>query len=246
MRNGGGAVKTPSLPIADRVLILHSGGMESAAMTFWAARNYGEDNVLCVGFDFGGWHPGRHELIVAEEQCNRLGVSFLKLSMRDEYHNNRGLILQGTNMFDDKMRELYPAPFSRKRNIIMAGVGVSVAFNYNRIPYVLIGLECVDDREGLAARYRDDAFFGGINTAIDNHPDLRGDMATVMSPFHEPKMTKVDIVQAMIADGGGEDLGRSFSCFHPVGFRHCGHCESCRDRRLAYERAGAEDPTEYA
>ena len=239
-------LKRPDLPDVDRVLILHSGGLEGAAMLFWAAQKYGAENVLCVGFDFGGWHPGRMELIAAEQQCNDADVSFLKLSLRDEYHNNRGLILKGLNKYDSQMRELYSAPFSRKRNIIMAGTGVSVAFNYNRIPVVMIGLECVDDREGLAARYRDDDFFGGINRALDNHPDLRGDIAWVMSPFYEPKMTKVDIVRSMAADGGTAALGHSFSCFTPAGTRHCGECESCRDRQAAFKAAQVSDPTEYS
>ena len=218
-------------------------------MLWSAVRKYGADKVLCVGFEFD-FHPARIEVVVAEDQCTRLGVSFLKMSLRYEYHNNTGLVLEGSNMLgedkDGQLRELKPAPFSRKRNIIMAGVGVSTAFNYNRIPYVLIGLECVDDREGLAARYRDDAFFGGINRAIDNHPDLRGDIAEVMSPFYEPKMTKTDIVRYMADSGGAAFLCESYSCFRPVGLLHCGDCESCSDRRKAFAAAGVCDTTDYA
>jgi 7-cyano-7-deazaguanine synthase len=48
------------------------------------------------------------------------------------------------------------------------------------------------------------------------------------------------------------ELGRhlplhlTFSCLAPVGEAHCGSCNKCAERRLAFRRAGIEDATEYA
>ena len=239
------AVKRPHFPDADRVVLLHSGGMESAAALFWAERKYGADGVLAVGFEFGGLHPGRLELILAEAQCTALGVSFIKISMRDEYHNNRGMVLGGLGKYDSEMRPLYPAPFSRKRNIVMVGVGLGVAFDYSA-SLVLIGLESPHDREGITSQYRDDKFFNGLNLAADNHPQLSDRIAKVMSPFYEPRMTKPDIIRAMSDDGAIDFLCESFSCFTPAGVLHCGRCESCDDRRKAFADAGVSDKTKYA
>ena len=238
-------IKTPDLPNAERVVLLHSGGMESTAALFFAERKYGANGVLAVGFEFGGWHPGRLELITAEEQCTRLGVSFIKLSMRDEYHNNRGMVLEGLGKYDTEMRPLYPAPFSRKRNVVMVGAALGVAFDYNA-SIVMIGLESPHDREGIASQYRDDKFFDGLNLAADNNPELSGRIAKVMSPFYKERITKPEIVALMADSGGAAFLCESFSCFRPVGLRHCGECESCRDRIKAFAAAGVCDTTDYA
>jgi 7-cyano-7-deazaguanine synthase len=48
------------------------------------------------------------------------------------------------------------------------------------------------------------------------------------------------------------ELGRSFaldltfSCIAPRGERHCGHCNKCAERRLAFDGRGVVDATEYA
>jgi 7-cyano-7-deazaguanine synthase len=41
-------------------------------------------------------------------------------------------------------------------------------------------------------------------------------------------------------------LGLTFSCARPVGLLHCGRCNKCAERRLAFAQAGLDDPTRYA
>lgn len=41
-------------------------------------------------------------------------------------------------------------------------------------------------------------------------------------------------------------LGETFSCLAPVDTLHCGRCNKCEERRLAFESAGITDPTQYA
>lgn len=55
-------------------------------------------------------------------------------------------------------------------------------------------------------------------------------------------MTKIDAIRA----GERFPLGRTLSCIRTVGGRHCGACNKCEERRAAFARAGAADPTEYA
>jgi 7-cyano-7-deazaguanine synthase len=38
----------------------------------------------------------------------------------------------------------------------------------------------------------------------------------------------------------------SFSCLQPHGLRHCGRCNKCAERQLAFRKAGVPDPTTYA
>jgi len=41
-------------------------------------------------------------------------------------------------------------------------------------------------------------------------------------------------------------LGLSLTCIAPRGGRHCGACNKCHERRVAFARAGVSDPTAYA
>lgn len=41
-------------------------------------------------------------------------------------------------------------------------------------------------------------------------------------------------------------LGLTFSCIAPVGELHCGRCNKCDERRVAFESIDCQDPTEYA
>ena len=46
----------------------------------------------------------------------------------------------------------------------------------------------------------------------------------------------------------GKDLPvqHSLSCLRPIRGLHCGQCNKCAERRLAYVQAGMADPTKYA
>jgi 7-cyano-7-deazaguanine synthase in queuosine biosynthesis len=41
-------------------------------------------------------------------------------------------------------------------------------------------------------------------------------------------------------------LDLTFSCIAPRAERHCGHCNKCAERQLAFTELGIADTTEYA
>lgn len=47
---------------------------------------------------------------------------------------------------------------------------------------------------------------------------------------------------AVIRRGHGMPLACTFSCLRPIGHRHCGRCNKCRERRNAFRTAGLPDP----
>ncbi len=58
-------------------------------------------------------------------------------------------------------------------------------------------------------------------------------------------LSKADIARE--ARRLGLDAGMSWSCYDPApGPSHCGLCDSCRLRALAFREAGLADPTRYA
>jgi 7-cyano-7-deazaguanine synthase len=67
-----------------------------------------------------------------------------------------------------------------------------------------------------------------------------GHSLEVVTPFGG--LTKADV----LALGHGLALEHTFSCIDPQGGRHCGHCNKCAERRLAFAALEIDDVTEYA
>jgi 7-cyano-7-deazaguanine synthase len=51
--------------------------------------------------------------------------------------------------------------------------------------------------------------------------------------------------QEVMRRGRDLPLEWTFSCLRPIEGRHCGACNKCAERRLAFAAAGMNDPTEY-
>ena len=67
-----------------------------------------------------------------------------------------------------------------------------------------------------------------------------GHSLEVVTPF--AGLTKADV----LALGRDLALRHTFSCIDPQGGRHCGHCNKCAERRLAFAALEIDDVTEYA
>jgi 7-cyano-7-deazaguanine synthase len=55
-------------------------------------------------------------------------------------------------------------------------------------------------------------------------------------------LTKADVLEL----GRGLALQHTFSCIDPQGGRHCGQCNKCAERRVAFSELRIDDVTEYA
>ena len=66
-----------------------------------------------------------------------------------------------------------------------------------------------------------------------------GHVLEVVTPFAE--LTKADVLEL------GRDLAlqNTFSCIDPQGGLHCGHCNKCAERRIAFSALQINDVTEY-
>jgi 7-cyano-7-deazaguanine synthase len=62
----------------------------------------------------------------------------------------------------------------------------------------------------------------------------------LMRPFGE--MNKLQVM----ALGPELPLELTFSCIAPVGSEHCGRCNKCAERQIAFKESGMEDRTHYA
>ena len=79
-------------------------------------------------------------------------------------------------------------------------------------------------------------FFGDFAALV--HRGL-GHSLEVITPF--AGLTKADVLEL----GSGLALQHTFSCIDPQGGHHCGHCNKCAERRLAFSALKIDDVTEY-
>jgi 7-cyano-7-deazaguanine synthase len=77
-----------------------------------------------------------------------------------------------------------------------------------------------------------EAFSRVVNQAV-------GGAVAVIRPF-----TGLDKT-AVMRRGEGLPLGLTFSCMRPADGEHCGACNKCQERRVAFQQAGMADPTAY-
>jgi 7-cyano-7-deazaguanine synthase len=78
-----------------------------------------------------------------------------------------------------------------------------------------------------------DQFAGAVNRAVNG-------AVRVIRPYD--RLHKADVIRR----GAALPLQHTFSCIHPAGGLHCGKCNKCHERRVAFREAGVTDPTTYA
>lgn len=226
-------------------VVLLSGGLDSATVLA-IARNQG---VAChaLAFDYGQRH--RHELDAARRVAHALGAASFRVfpidtgSFGGSALTDPGLAVPKDREGDRAVDEI-PVTYVPARNLVFLSIALALA-------------------ETLGAH---DLFIGVNEVDYSGYPDCRpefiasfqqtANLATKAGverngfTIHTPLigMGKDDIIRTGVALG--VDYGLTHSCYDPViiggDALACGRCDSCRLRRLGFERAGAPDPTRYA
>ncbi|MDP9380907.1 MAG: 7-cyano-7-deazaguanine synthase QueC [Chloroflexota bacterium] len=211
--------------------------MDSVTLAY-LLRSEGYDLRL-LSIDYGQRHA--KEIGFARLCAQRLGAVFQVADL-----SSVGLLLKGSALTDENI----PVPHGHyaahtmavtvvpNRNALMLSVAYAVA--------VAEGAELVSTgvHAGDHYVYPDcrpefiQAFDAMQRIAVEGfgHPDLR-----LHAPF--VNIYKHDI--ATIGARLGVPFEDTWSCYEG-GEVHCGRCGTCTERRLAFEQAGVEDPTEYA
>lgn len=216
-----------------KTLVLCSGGMDSVAALYWAAREHAVSGVL--SFDYGSKHNHR-EIPFAAEHAARLALphrvlelGFIGETFASDLLKSGGEIPDG-HYEDTSMRQTV-VPF---RNGIMLSVAAGYAESIGAEGLVIAA------HGGDHAIYPDcrEGFMQAMDSAI-----RQGTYAQIelLRPFI--RHSKADIVREGAALG--VDFGRTWSCYRG-GERHCGRCGTCVERREAFLLAGVADPTDYA
>lgn len=215
------------------VVVLCSGGMDSVAALYWAAREHAVAAV--VSFDYGAKHNHR-ELPFAAEHAAKLGVrheviamEFVNRLFASDLLQSGGEIPEGHYEAENMKQTVVPF-----RNAIMLSIACGFAES--------VGADAV----AIAVHGGDHAIYPDCREAFMRAMGEAMSLGTyagvqLVRPF-------ITMNKAQIAAEGarlGVDFARTWSCYKG-GALHCGKCGTCVERREAFAQAGLADPTVYA
>jgi len=212
----------------DKAVLVFSGGPDSTTVLYMALRKGFE--VFPLTFDYG--QLAKMEIKCARSLSKRLGLKLRVVNLRSV-----GCLYAGaTSLVDPNI----PITSSFTKPIIVPfrnGIMLSIAVAY---------AECIG-----ASRI----FYGAQGSDAKNYPDCRlafarafesaAQLGTESKIVFEAPIIHLEKPQVLqLGKELGVPYGQTWSCYKE-GEKHCGVCESCRNRKNAFAEAGIPDPTTY-
>ena len=223
--------------MADRAVVLLSGGLDSATVLASAGRDGFECYALSV--DYGQRHR-------AELEAARRVAAAAKAAGHKLVHIDLGAI-GGSALTDERIAvpdeggEGIPVTYVPARNTVMLSLALGYAETLGARD-IFIGANAVDYSGYPDCRPEYIAAFERLAN-LATRAALEGARTTIHAPLIA--LSKADIIRLGI--DLGVDYALTVSCYRAdwKGLA-CGRCDSCRIRREGFEGAGIADPTRYA
>jgi 7-cyano-7-deazaguanine synthase len=215
---------------ATGVAVLASGGLDSAILVADLMSEGREVTPIYVRFGLG-WedvevlHLERFLASLPESRIKPLIV--LDLPVADIYGAHWSVT--GHDVPDDNSPD--EAVYLPGRNLLLLAKS-SVWCALNGIPTIALGTLAANPFPDA-----DRAFFADFSALAAR---ALGQPLEVVTPFAGRKKHEV------LELGRPFALDLTFSCIAPRSERHCGCCNKCAERRLAFSELGLDDTTEYA
>lgn len=230
------------LPETDKkVVITHSGGLDSSTAVILAVEKYGAENVISVGFNYG--QKQSVELERATDLCNTLGVQrdVLDLSILGDVVRNVSANIAGTDVEMPTIKDILgnpqPPTYVPYRNMVIFSLTAAYA-EANAASHIICGLQVHDEYSYWDTTQR---FVDGINEIYGQN---RSWPLELVAPFSD--LSKTQELTLLEEIGKINLLSSSLTCYDPdEQGRSCGKCPSCAERVQAFMNMGIPDPIEY-
>jgi 7-cyano-7-deazaguanine synthase len=211
-----------------KCVIVLSGGPDSATVAYWAkAQGY---QIYPISFNYG--QIALKETEAAQKIAAKLGVTtkVINLSALKEIFSDVTALCNTDIPLTSEFSSPIIVPF---RNAIFLSVAVAYA----------------------SAVGTKDIFYGAQGSDEPNYPDCRREFyeafekaarlgteqdITIQAPFNGYK--KFELLKEAVKLGVPLEL--TWSCYRDAE-KHCGKCESCVNRKKAFQEAGLADSTTY-
>ncbi len=241
-----------SVKIADKALVVFSGGQDSTTCLHWAINRFTE--VKAIGFDYGQRH--RRELDCAREISFKLGIEFsvFHLNFFKEMGGNALTDASQTIKAADESNAL-PNTFVPGRNVLFLSCAASFAYTLN-VSDLVCGV-CQTDYSGYPDCRNEtiQSLTQTLNFALGlQAADAEKNLESIRScpgeskkrgplKIHTPLMylSKAESVQLAIQEGAMNSLALSHTCYAGT-FPPCASCPACILRAKGFSEAGIPDP----
>jgi 7-cyano-7-deazaguanine synthase len=225
-----------------KVLITHSGGMDSATAVILAVEKYGADRVISIGFNYG--QKQSVELERAAALCEMIGVrrEVLDLGILGDIVRSVSANIAGTNVamptIKDVLGNPQPPTYVPWRNGVLFMLSAAFA-ETNGCSHIICGLQVHDEYQYFDTTQR---FVDGINNLYGQN---RSWPLTLVAPFSD--LSKTQELELLKELGKLELLEHSLTCYNPNDkHESCGKCPSCAERVKAFMNMGMKDPITYS
>ncbi|MEJ2603731.1 MAG: 7-cyano-7-deazaguanine synthase QueC [Gammaproteobacteria bacterium] len=222
--------------VADRAVVLLSGGLDSAT-TLAMARAAGHDcHTLSVRY--GQRHTA--ELSAAAVQARAFGAASHR-TMSVDFGGIGGSALTDPSIaVPESPQEGIPVTYVPARNTVFLALALGLA-EVIEAATVWIGVNAVDYSGYPDCRPE---FIRAFQTVADlaTRAAVEGRGVTIETPLIH--LSKADIIMRGL--GLGVDYSLTVSCYQAdEEGRACGLCDACRLRSKGFDEAGVADPTRY-
>lgn len=219
-----------------KILVLFSGGLDSATCLAKAVREYGKENVIALSVFYGQKHI--KELDSVDKIVKHYAVEHLSLNLAAIYEHSDSALLTGRSeiekgTYENQLKNSSVIstyiPF-RNGLFISAAAGVALSKNCDEIWFGA-------HRDDAASSVYPDCSVDFLNSMKSALYIGSGNKLTLKAPFIS--LTKKDIVEL------GSKLNVPFqltwSCYEGKEYP-CGKCATCIDRENAFKQNGLTDP----
>ncbi len=220
-----------------KAIIVFSGGIDSVCAVSFLKSKY---ELYGITFSYG--QKADMEIAAAKYFAKKLGLKqhkVIDISFMKDLYGNSNALTSTNRKIPSKFEYSIVVPI---RNAVFLSIASAWAFTLNA-SLVVYGAHTGDrnypDCRPTFAKKLESAFnqgeIDGINTKLRKN-------IQIWSPYREG-LSKKDLLK----DGMkvlGNSIFKTWSCYSNKKY-HCGICESCNNRKIAFEKAKIIDKTKY-
>ena len=220
-----------------KAVVVFSGGVDSVCAVSYLKSKY---ELYGITFSYG--QKANSEIAAAKSFAKRLELKqhrIIDIGFMKELYGNSNVLTSSKRKIPSKFEYSIVVPI---RNAVFLSIASAWAFTLNA-SLVVYGAHTGDkhypDCRPSFAKKLETAFNQGEIDGIKSK--LRKNIE-IWSPYRQG-LSKSDLLQSGMKILG-ESIFKTWSCYSNKKL-HCGVCESCNNRKIAFEKAGITDKTKY-
>ncbi|RZD37100.1 MAG: 7-cyano-7-deazaguanine synthase [Thaumarchaeota archaeon] len=207
-----------------KAVIVFSGGIDSVCAVSFLKSKY---ELYGITFSYG--QKANMEIAAAKSFAKKLGLKehkIIDIGFMKNLYGDSNVLTSSKRKIPTKFEYSIVVPI---RNAVFLSIASAWAFTLNA-SLVAYGAHTGDTNYAF-----NEGEIDGINSKLRKNIEI-------WSPYRKG-LSKSDLLKSGIKNLG-DSIFKTWSCYANKKY-HCGICESCNNRKIAFEKAGIIDKTKY-